>query len=104
MLLSALARRKNRVMKNRLPLIIAVAGLAAALYAVILNLVTAVPTAAQSFVIQSLIFAVVAIVCGIYALRRGGGWRFLAIAMIGPSVFVIADAGMRLALYLRQGV
>lgn len=91
-------------MKNRLPLIITIAGLAAAIYAVILNLVTAVPAAAQSFVVQSLIFAGVAIVCGISILRRGGGWRFLAIAMIGPSVFVIADAGMRLALYLRQGV
>lgn len=103
-MLSARARRKNGVMKNRLPLIITIAGLAAALYAVILNLVTAVPVAAQSFVVQSLIFAVVAIVCGIYILRKGSGWRFLAIAMIGPSVFVMADAGMRLALYLRQGV
>ena len=62
-------------MKNRLQLIITIAGLAAALYAVILNLVTAVPAAAQSFVVQSLIFAVVAIVCGIYVLRRSGGWR-----------------------------
>ncbi|MFT4076650.1 MAG: hypothetical protein QM647_14095 [Asticcacaulis sp.] len=91
-------------MQNRLPLLIALAGLAAAIYAVILNLVTAVPAAAQSFVVQSLIFAVIAIVCGIYTLRRGGGWRFLAIAMIGPAVFVIADGGMRLALSLHQGV
>jgi hypothetical protein len=91
-------------MKNRLPLIITIAGLAAAVYAVILNLVTAVPEAAQSFIVQSLIFAVVAIVCGVYILRKGGGWRFLAIAMIGPSVFVLADAGMRIALYLRAGI
>lgn len=90
-------------MKNRLPLIITIAGLAAAPYAVILNLVTAVPAVAQGFIVQSLIFAVVAIVCGIYTLRRGGGWRFLAIAMIGPAVFVLTDAGMRLLLFAQHG-
>jgi ABC-type multidrug transport system permease subunit len=90
-------------MKNRLPLIITLAGLAATGYAVTLNLVTAVPEAGQGFIVQSLIFAVIAVVCGIYTLRKGGSWRFLAIAMIGPAVFVLTDAGMRLLLFAQHG-
>ncbi|CAL4866237.1 hypothetical protein MMA231_00475 [Asticcacaulis sp. MM231] len=90
-------------MKNRLPLVITIAGLAAALYAVILNLVTAATEAAQGFIVQSLIFAVIAVVCGVYTLRRGGGWRFIAVAMIGPAVFVLTDAGMRLLFFAQHG-
>ncbi len=91
-------------MKTR-ALIITIAGLAAALFAIILNLAPASdPQTGRTLAIEGAVAALVALVCGILTLRKGGGWRFLAIAMIGPSVFVIADAGMRLALYLRQGV
>ncbi len=86
-------------MKN-VPLIVTVSGLAAAFYAVMLNLVTA--TVQPVYTVQSLIFAVVAIVCGVWCVRRGGGYRFAAIAMIGPAVFILADAGTRLALLLSK--
>ena len=91
-------------MKNR-ALIITIAGLAAVLFAIVLNLAPA-PDAhtGRTLTIESVIAAIIALGCGVMTLRRAGGWRFLAIAMIGPSVFVLADAGMRLALYLRQGV
>ncbi|HTM80616.1 hypothetical protein [Asticcacaulis sp.] len=91
-------------MKNRAS-IIAIAGLVAALFAIILNLAPAADAnAGRTLAIGGLIAALMALGCGIVTLRKGGGWRFLAIAMIGPSVFVLADAGMRIALYLRQGV
>ena len=91
-------------MKNR-ALIITIAGLVAAVFAIILNLAPAVDAnAGRTLAIESAVAALLALGCGGVTLRKGGGWRFLAIAMIGPSVFVLADAGMRIALYLRQGV
>jgi hypothetical protein len=91
-------------MKNR-ALIIAIAGLVAALFAIILNLAPAADASAgRTLAAESAVAALIALGCGVITLRKAGGWRFLAIAMIGPSVFVLADAGMRLALYLRQGV
>jgi|GEM_PF-1143414 len=91
-------------MKNRV-LIIAIAGLAAALFAIILNLAPAADAhTGRTLAIESAIAALIALGCGVMTLRKGGGWRFLAIAMIGPSVFVLADAGMRLALYLHSGI
>ena len=91
-------------MKNR-ALIITIFGLVAALFAIILNLAPAADAdAGRTLAIESVIAALIALGCGIITLRKGGGWGFLAIAMIGPSVFVLADAGMRIALYLRQGV
>ena len=91
-------------MKNR-ALIITIFGLVAALFAIILNLAPAADAnAGRTLAIESVIAALLALGCGIITLRKGGGWGFLAIAMIGPSVFVLADAGMRIALYLRQGV
>ena len=91
-------------MKNR-PLIIAIAGLAAAFFAVLLNLVTNTnPNDAHTLAIEATIAAIIALVCGVVTFRKGGGWRFLAIAMIGPAVFVLTDAGMRIALYLRAGI
>jgi hypothetical protein len=103
-LLSGFAPRKNDIMKNR-ALIITIAGLVAALFAIILNLAPATDAqTGRTLAIESAIAALVALGCGVMTLRKGGGWRFLAIAMIGPSVFVLADAGMRIALYLRQGV
>ena len=91
-------------MKNR-ALIIAIAGLVAALFAIILNLAPAADAnAGRTLAIESVIAAIMALACGVITLRKGGGWRFLAIAMIGPSVFVLADAGMRVALYLKHGI
>jgi len=91
-------------MKNR-ALIIPIAGLAAALFAITLNLAPAAdPQTGRTLAIEALVAALVALIGGILTLRKGGGWRFLAIAMIGPSAFVIADAGMRLMLISKQGV
>ncbi len=99
-----MAPRKNKVMKNR-ALLIVIAGLVAALFAIVLNLAPAADAnAGRTLATESVIAALLALGCGVVTLRKGGGWRFLAIAMIGPSVFVLADAGMRLALYLRQGI
>lgn len=90
-------------MKNH-PLIIAIAGLAAAFFAVVLNLVTNTnPDDAHTLAIEATIAAIIALVCGVVTFRKGGGWRFLAIAMIGPAVFVLTDAGMRLLLFAQQG-
>ncbi len=89
-------------MKNR-ALTIAIAGLAAAFFAIVLNLATgAGNVAARQLVIEGVIAGFIALVCGVLTFRNGGGWRFLAIAMIGPGVFVLADAGMRLLLLLKR--
>ena len=90
-------------MKHRATLI-AVAGLAAAFFAIVLNLAPASDASAGNVLaIESLLAALVALGIGIVTLRNGGAWRFLAIAMIGPSVFVLADAGMRVLLHLKAG-
>lgn len=90
-------------MKNR-SLIIAIAGLTAAFFAIVLNLATgAGPAAAQELAAESVIAGIIALIGGAFTFRKGGGWRFLAIAMIGPGVFVLADAGMRLLFLLRRG-
>ena len=91
-------------MKNRFPLILAIAGLAAAFFAVLLNLVTNTnPGDAQTLAIEATMAAVIALACGVVTFRKGGGWRFLAVAMIGPAVFVLTDAGMRLLLFAQHG-
>ena len=85
--------------------IIAIAGLVAAVFAIILNLAPAADAnVGRTLAIESAIAALLALGCGVVTLRKGGGWRFLAIAMIGPSIFVLADAGMRVALYLKHGI
>ncbi|MDI7776053.1 hypothetical protein [Asticcacaulis sp. EMRT-3] len=81
-------------MNKTVPVLIALAGLAAAFYAAISNLMSPGP--------QSAVFAIIALVCGVWSFRRGGGWRFLAIAMIGPAVFVLTDALMRLLFWLNH--
>ena len=86
-------------MKN-LPLIITVAGLAAAFFAIILNLVPDTPATALTIAAQAVIAALIAGACGAWTFRRGGASRFLAIAMIGPSVFTLADSGFRLVYFL----
>ena len=86
-------------MKN-LPLIITVLGLAAAFFAVILNLVPETPVTAETLALQAVIAAVIAGACGAGTFFRGGASRFLAIAMIGPAVFTLADSGFRLFYFL----
>ncbi len=87
--------------RHRTQLLITAAGLIAAFYAIVLNLVPVAPDQVVRSVVEALVFAVVAITCGVYVLRRGQ--RFLAIAMIGPSVFILAESGMRLVYFLQHG-
>jgi hypothetical protein len=88
------------LMKNR-SLFIAILGLAAAVFAIILNLAQATEAgAARTLVIAATVAAIIALSSGVPTFRKGGGWRFLAIAMIGPGVFVLTDAGMRLLFLL----
>ena len=82
-------------------LLITIAGFVAAFYAIVLNLVPVAADQITRSVGEGLFFALVAIVCGLYCLRRGQ--RFLAIAMIGPSVFILAESAMRLIYFLQHG-
>jgi len=86
----------NAHMINRIALIL---GLVAAFFAIVLNLAPA-GTAAddQSLALAATIAAVIAGACGVWTFRRGQ--RFLAIAMVGPAVFVLAESGIRLFMYL----
>ena len=87
--------------RNRTALLITAAGLVAVFYAIVLNLVPVAPDQLARSLGEALIFALVAIVCGVYCLRRGQ--RFLAVGMIGPSVFILAETGMRLVYFLQHG-
>lgn len=91
-------------MKN-LPLIVTVVGFASAFFAVILNLVPDTPATAYTLTLEAVIAAVIAGACGAWTFRRGAASRFLAIAMIGPAIFTLADAGVRLAFFVlhKQG-
>ncbi len=84
-------------MKN-LPRIVTVLGLAAAFFAIILNLVPDTPGTAMTIALEAVIAALIAGACGAFTFLRGKASRFLAIAMIGPAVFTLADSGVRLAL------
>ncbi len=87
--------------RSRTALLVTAAGLIAVFFAIVLNLVQVSPDQAARAVGESLVFALVAIACGIYCLRRGQ--RFLAIAMIAPSIFVLAETSMRLIFFLQHG-
>ena len=86
---------------KRTVLLVTVAGLVAVFYAIVLNLVPVSPDQVVRSVGESMVFALVAIVCGVYCLRSGR--RFLAIAMVGPSVFILAESAMRLVYFLQHG-
>ena len=91
-------------MNKLVPKIIAALGLLAAFYAAVLSLVpAATPALMQTFEIESVIAAVVALSIGVYAFRKGGGWRWLAVAMIGPGLFVLMDSGIGLLATLHHG-
>jgi len=87
--------------RNRTALLITAAGLVAVFYAIVLNLVTVAPDQVARSIGESFVFALVAIACGVYNLRRAQ--RFLAIAMIGPSVFILAESAMRLIYFFQHG-
>ena len=88
-------------MKNR-TLIIAIAGTIAAVFAAILNLAEGADPAAQhTLALEAVVAAVVAIACAVWILRKGGNWRWWAMAIGGPALFVLTDAGVRLLLFLR---
>jgi len=87
--------------RNRTALLITAAGLIAVFYAIVLNLVTVAPDQIVRSLGEGLVFALIAIACGVYCLRRGQ--RFLAIAMIGPSVFILAESAMRLIYFFQHG-
>ena len=84
-------------MKN-LPRIVTIIGMAAAFFAIVLNLVPDTPATSLTLALQATVAALIAGACGAYIFRRGGTSRFLAIAMIGPAAFTLADSGVRLAL------
>ena len=86
-------------MKIALNRIALVAGLAAAFFAIVLNLApAATATDDRSLAAFATLAALIALACGIWTFRQGQ--RFLAIAMIGPAVFVLAESGIRLFMYL----
>jgi hypothetical protein len=87
--------------RNRTALLVTIAGLIAVFFAVVLNLAPVESGEAVRALGEGLVFALVAIACGIWCLRRGQ--RFLAVAMIAPSVFVLAEGAMRLVFLVQHG-
>lgn len=75
------------------------AGLAAVFFAMVMNMAPAGAAAAdRSLAGFATLAALLALAGGIWTFRHGQ--RFLAIAMIGPAVFVLAESGIRLFMYL----
>lgn len=80
---------------------VGIAGAVTIFYAVVLNLTTgATAGVRQSLALESVAAAVVAVACGAFMVSRGGRWKFFAIALIGPGLFVLADSGTRLMFLL----
>ena len=98
---TAPAEAPGKPPRSRTALLVTSAGLIAVFFAIVLNLVQVAPDQTVRAVGESLVFALVAIVCGVYCLRRGQ--RFLAIAMIAPSIFVLAESSMRFIYFLQHG-
>ena len=98
---SAPAQAPEKPPRSRTALLVTAAGLIAVFFAIVLNLVSVAPDQVARAVGESLVFALVAIVCGIYCLRQGR--RLLAIAMIAPSVFILAESSMRFLYFLQHG-
>lgn len=81
--------------------IIAVIGGIGAFFAIVLNLASGMgPQATKTLTIEGAIAAAVALACGVYLLRAGPKWRFAAIALIGPGIFVLAELGMMSVMFL----
>jgi hypothetical protein len=85
------------------PQIVAITGGVATFFAIVCNLATGADLAANrtlSYVAS--VAAIIAIVCGGYLVRKGTAWRYISIAMIGPGLFVLVDAGVRTFLFLTR--
>jgi hypothetical protein len=83
--------------------LIAAAGGVATFFAVVCNMATAPDiAAARTLSYAASIAAVIAIACGGYLVRKGTSWRYISIAMIGPGLFVLVDAGVRTFLFLTR--
>lgn len=82
---------------------IAIAGGVATFFAVICNLATGPDVeAARTLSFAATIAAVIAIGCGSLLVGKGTAWRYVAIALIGPGLFVLVDAGVRTFLFLTR--
>lgn len=82
--------------------LIPVIGGVAAFFAVVLNLAPGGDVAAmRTLAFQAVVAAAVAVAVAIWCLRRGGGWRWAAAGLAAPALFVLADAGIRLVLYMQ---
>lgn len=83
--------------------IIAGAGAVAAFFAVVCNLATGADLAANRTLSYAAAFAaVIAIGCGAYLVRKGTAWRYISMALLGPGLFVLVDAGVRTFLFLTR--
>ncbi|ESQ75714.1 hypothetical protein [Asticcacaulis sp. AC402] len=84
------------------PKIIAIAGGVAAFLAVVFNLAPPTdPAGARTMAIASVVAGVIAIASAVYCVRKGGTWRWIGIGIGGPALFAMADASVRLILYVR---
>ncbi len=82
---------------------VAAIGAVAVFFAIVTNLATATDSGGvNTLAIESAIAAIIAVACGAFMVTRGKSWKFYAIALIGPGLFVLADSGMRLVFLLRH--
>ncbi len=85
------------------PQIVAIAGGIATFFAVVCNLATGTDLSAnRTLSYAATIAAIIAIGCGAYLVRKGVAWRYISIAMLGPGLFVLVDAGVRTFLFLTR--
>lgn len=82
---------------------VAALGAVAVFFAIVTNLATATYSGGiNTLAIESAVAAIIAVGCGAYMVTKGKSWKFYAIALIGPGLFVLADSGMRLVLLFRH--
>ena len=82
---------------------VAAFGAVAVFFAIVTNLAVATNAAdRQTLAIESAVAAILAVSCGAYMVTKGKSWKFYAIALIGPGLFVLMDAATRLFLLLKS--
>lgn len=82
---------------------IAAAGGVATFFAIVCNLATGADLAAnRTLSYVACAAAIIAIACGAFLVRKGVAWRYISIAMLGPGLFVLVDAGVRTFLFLAR--
>lgn len=85
------------------PQIVAITGGVATFFAVVCNLATGADMSAnRTLSYAATIAAVIAIGCGAYLVRKGTAWRYISMALLGPGLFVLVDAGVRTFLFLTR--